>query len=190
MLTVHFLKPAYYDPRVTAHQTKFDGYRLTALRRQDPRITPIKVVTQNIPRVFCSSSARARQTAYSFTKQQPVETALLDEVLFDLARLVSVEEYDAFGSSLVRERFIESFIADNLLESRQQLRERILKLLCMLHSSHTDSAMCFSHSFYMKILEAYVLSDYTLFEQPEALRNYISTRQPTYPYGKGFTLKI
>lgn len=187
MKTLALIKPLYYSPGVSA----FIGYRNTALGLSDPDISPSnqKNMKKNTL-VFCSSAQRSISTARQFGYKNIRTSNLLNEVLFDLSNLVSQAEFDKYGSELVRRKFIDAFIDNSLIESRYQLQHRIYALINLLKSYPYDEYICFSHSFFMKILEAHVKSDYSLFDNPQLIRNYIKEEESTYPYGTGVTLKL
>lgn len=189
-MKIHFIKPFQYNPRSFADQSLFDAYNAVVNRRYDPPILNYEKYQSSDTTAFSSPSLRARQTAKVYVKQKPTITALLAEVSFDMSKLLTRLEFEQSGSTLVRQRFKRDFIANELGESHEILKKRIDDLLKLCKSTNCSTVFCFSHSFFIKLIEAYVLSNYLLFDDPKIIHNYLNSKQSTYPYGKGLTLKI
>lgn len=84
----------------------------------------------------------------------------LDEVRFNLRDLVSEEEFEKYGSQIVRQRFLEFFITDNLDESREELKQRVVEIFAYL------------------------------FEFPNKLSCVLSVDKKTFPFGEGFDFTL
>lgn len=191
MKTLTLIKTLPYDPRQSEDQDMFSGFRCVTLQEFDPGILQQVLAHKTKSGVaFVSSARRAQDTARAqgYTKLQ--ETTLFNEVLFDLESLLTEKEFEQSGSSIVRERFVEAFVANRLLEPRPLLKARVRAVVQLAQGAEEQVVTCFSHSFFMKLVEAYVKTGGRVFDEPELLAKFMPPRQPTYPYGKGVTLKI
>lgn len=184
-----------YDPTFNGKYSKYDGYKLIALQKNSPNINKIiniEPIELN-SLIFTSPLKRAEETAGSISKKLKLNSIVivkeLSEVLFDLQNLVSKDEYEKFGSALVRKRFIEAFISDELEESRGKLEKRIKKLLKKIERLPDGNYLLISHSFFMKILQVY-LKENKLFLEPEILRKEFNYRKKTFDFGKGFDFQM
>jgi len=172
MKKIHLIKPLRYIPRSSKTQSLYDGFHQVALRLYDPDLLVHRDPTQKSTQIaLCSTSLRAIQTAKSSGEVKLRNTELLNEITFDLTKLLSKKEYGLFGSTLVRDRFIEAFISDSLIESRDDIKFRITELITLIKELDQEVVNCYSHSFFMKVTEAYISSDCSLFENPIILRN-------------------
>lgn len=185
-----------YDPTFGGKYTKYEGYSLVTRQKLSPKISstikislPSKV---NAP-VYCSTLIRARQTARIISKLSNInkiqETPELDEILFDLKSLLTKDDYDKYGSNLVRQRFIEAFIKDELLESRRSIKSRVKRLLSKLDKLSDGKYILVSHSFFMKLLQIFLKHE-DLFESPEILKDNFDYRKKTFNFGEGFRFTV
>lgn len=104
--------------------------------------------------------------------------------MFDLDAICGREQYGAEGSVAVRRGFVDAFIADTLPQSRAELCREIRQLLLRLPSD----AVVVSHSFRMKLIEAYIMTNGGLEREPKVLRQHLRPTARTYEYGTGFTV--
>lgn len=183
-----------YDPTLSGKHKKYEGYRLIASQKTDPELIELLDINPDaVPDLILSSPLkRAVQTANFFSKQKNTPMIIMDdlrEVQFDLKNLVSEVEFNKHGSNLVRQRFINSFIEDDLIDSRQQLQNRLNKTLDFIKKCERDKILIVSHSFLLKILETY-LNDSFLFERPKIIKSYFDTTQKTYEFGEGYNFCI
>lgn len=180
-----------YDPTLNGKCSKYEGYCLICLRRGNPDISKdLKIqIPKRINKVYCSNLKRGIETAKSMSKEYK-ETSLLNEVLFDLSKLVTKEEFEKYGSDKVRLKFIEHFIQDRLLEKKSTIKSRILRLLSKLNKLPDGGYLLISHSFLMKILEVYIKTEGKLFASPRLLRKYFDYRKKTYNFGEGFEFNL
>lgn len=112
----------------------------------------------------------------------------LNEVAFALANSCTEQEWLSLGSKKVREVFLDKFFYDSLVFSRATLFSQVRELLRDALSS-ADSITLVSHSFRMKIFEAYIFTQGRIVDQPSLIRNYISTDSKTFEFGQGFVVK-
>jgi broad specificity phosphatase PhoE len=184
-----------YDPTFKGKYSKYEGYRLSGLQRVSPDIMKSYKVkfkrTFNNP-IFCSTLKRGIEIASIIAKHQKLKinkSKKLNEIKFDLKKLLSKREYEKYGSNLVRERFIQTFIDDRLIEKRGDIKKRIEKLIAVIKKLPAGNYLLISHSFYMKILQVY-LEDQSLFEKPEVLKKYFDPNKKTFDFGKGFEFNV
>ena len=186
---VFICKTLKYDPKLNINDSLYYGYRLVGMQKYDPNIiAKNNNILVNKNNAVCSTSKRTIQTAQYFGFMSIKTIPILNEIKFDLGKLLTEKEFNKYGSSLVRTRFIEAFISNDLNEKRQNIQNRINLLIDYIKNN--EFTTYFSHSFFMKILQAYIESKYQLFESPEILYHFIDANKPTYEYGKGFVIKL
>jgi len=191
MKTITIIKIAAYDPTMSGQYSMYRGYCLSTLQEIQPHIKPVErtVEPKKGTAVLCSTLTRSQETAL-LLRPRPKPTKLLNEIRFDLGQLLSEREFNAYGSSLVRERFVQAFTEDSLLEQRVEVIRRVRALLGYLSSLEEGDILCVSHSFFMKVLEAYIKTGGELERRSELLANFISTKRHTYPYMEGFDFEL
>ena len=161
----------------------------------DPEIVDSRENVLNLPEninfpVYCSSLKRGVMTLKNyFQLQDIIPLDELREVRFHLDSLLTNEEYEEFGSDLVRERFLLAFIADSLDEKREEIKNRVLSLIERLSKLSEGSYLVVSHSFFLKILEVY-FKDKSLFDNPEILKDHFDPKKKMFEFGQGFDVLI
>lgn len=109
----------------------------------------------------------------------------LNEIAFSLAGSCTEAEWLSFGSKKVREVFIGKFLDDSLGISRVTLINQVHGLLnAILSNAH--SATLVSHSFRMKLYEAYIFTHGRIADHPELIREYIEVNNKTFEFGQSF----
>lgn len=196
MKKIIFRKIFPYDPTFSGKFTRYKGYSLITLQKESPSVEKNLIINcpSNIKKpIFCSSLKRGQETAKLVSKQLDIEkiekSDLLTEIMFDLKKLLTKEEFEKFGSDLVRKRFMESFIEDQLTESRKHIRQRIDKILNKIKKLNEDNYLLISHSFFMKIVQIYQ-KDNRLFDQPGLLGVYFDPNEKTFNFGEGFEFNL
>lgn len=189
-MQIRLLKPLDYDPRNSGAKTFYMGYTQVGLGKSDPSIKQnyYNSSRQN-SKAITSCSLRSKQTALALGYTITSKKRFLNEVVFDLTKLLTQSEFELHGSCLVRERFAEAFTHDLLVEKRHHIQERMNAIIECMKEFDEDTTY-FSHSFTMKIFEAYVDTNFKLFNNPELIKNYLHRDRLTYPYGKGIRLNI
>lgn len=192
-----FRKICAYNPTLNGKTTRFDGYNQITKGLVDPSIEPLKAelaesLDVSSP-IFASSLQRGRDSAQLWSKKLGIEQIYylneLAEIKFILEDLLTEEEYNLHGSPLVRERFVSAFIQDKLPESRQQIERSVKSVFESVLAQSTGEYLLISHSFKMKIIEAYI-HEKGLFSNPELLKDFIKPQEKTYPFTQGFEVKI
>jgi hypothetical protein len=184
-----------YDPTFNNTYSRYEGYSLITRQEIDPPVENSNII-ENLESIsspiYCSNLLRGKQSAKIFAAglniSKIIDIAELNEVLFDLTQLVSKEEFESEGSTLVRKRFIESFIDNALLESRDAIELRIKNIFRILSDLPENNYLLISHSFFMKLLQIY-LNNSNLFEQPTILRQEFDCKKKTFDFGKGFDFR-
>ena len=180
-----------YDPTLNNRYSKYEGYLKIGRQTIDPGIINSRIIDSSnvIDRVYCSPRKRAIESA-SLTGKEIIVLKELNEIVFDLSNLVSEEEYIKLGSNLVRERFINSFVDDTLMESRSEIKKRVESLIQKIKKLSDREYLFISHSFFMKILETYLKTDDRLFEKPRLLEKYFDYKKKTYNFREGFEFNL
>jgi len=180
-----------YDPTNGGQFSKYQGYELITTRQldvgisQEIRITLPGTIASPI---LASNLKRGQETGEVINRQLGITvqvTGLLAEVGFSIKSLLTEQEYQQSGSSLVRQRFLKCFIADTLAERRQSIKQRMDKLMSRLNKLPDGSYLIISHSFFMKLLQFYISHD-DLFDRPELLKEDFVTDKKTFNFGEGF----
>ena len=114
----------------------------------------------------------------------------LKEVLFDLSKFTSAQEFSSNGSVLIRRKFKEFFIKDELPEKRNQIFRKIRILLEKLQKIKEEEVVIVSHSFKLKLIEAYIKTRGRIEYEPELIRKFIKDNKKTFQFEKGFSVKL
>lgn len=195
MTHIYFRKILKYDPTINGKYSKYVGYSKITSQEIDPGIEfPIEhslnIPPSLEPTVFSSKLLRSVQTVNQyFNEKEIIYLKELNEIQFELTSLLSKKEYEEEGSNLVRQRFIEAFIEDNLVEKRRETQARMDQLIKNFSSLKSGNYLVVSHSFFMKLLDIY-LKNRNLFQQPTIIRKHFDFREKTFEFGEGFDFLI
>ena len=138
------------------------------------------------PTVFCSPLRRAREMLAVRPDQKLRILPELREVPFSFVSLCTPEEWSTQANVIVRRRFKEAFIQDRLLVTRRVLEQEIRTVLAL--AAEEDPCTCISHSFRLKLIEAFLKAEGELFRVPERIHEVFPDDQETYAWGTGFTV--
>ena len=187
MKTIVVRKTLGYDPTMKGKYSRYEGYCLITRGELDPHIVPgqKKIEVGGYREICCSCAKRAGESVGG----KYTVRADLNEVKFNLEKMVSKSEFKICGSNVVRKRFLEYFEADRLDESLADIKLRIDRMLNRLKKKPEGQYLLVSHSFLMKILEAYVRNK-NIFLRPEEMRYYLNSTQRTYNFGEGFDFEL
>jgi broad specificity phosphatase PhoE len=179
-----------YDPTFDGKYSKYEGYALITTQELDPGIiSEIYIKVDKSTKIYASYLNRSRQTASAIGNTSGITNIGilkdLAEIKFDLKKLLRIDEYDKYGSILVRQRFVEDFINDDLMEKRVEIKKRIDRILTTLETAEETKILLISHSFFMKIMEVY-LNNKDLFTKPRILKDFFDTNKRTFDNGTGF----
>lgn len=138
--------------------------------------------------VLVSPLRRARECI----SEQGIVTSELREVPFDLKTVCTKEAWEKEGSVAVRRGFKQAFVDDTLLVRREELLREIQDLVSMLRGMEltNNTVVVVSHSFRMKLIEAYIGTKGALANNPGLLHQYIDDSTKTYEFGEGFTTTL
>jgi len=195
MKRIYVRKVFPYNPTFNGRFSKYEGYHLIGLQERVVGInSTINVsLSEKISNpIYYSPLRRAEETAL-FLKNalglQIEQVEFIKEIKFSLKNLLTDDEYNLYGSKLVRERFAKSFIKDELTEKRSDIRERINKLIEFLRILPEGKYLLISHSFFMKVLQSYI-KEKNLFENPQILNKHFNFNKKTFKNGKGFEFNV
>ncbi len=197
-MKVDVIKIGKYDPTQAGKFSKYEGYCLSTSEKIDHSLTEegCHDLAKHAPPIkeflYHSTLLRGIQTAACLPKTENckiIPLIELREVPFALENLLSAKEFEENGSTLVRARFVEAFVDNTLLETRQQIQDRLQNILNILRISNGEATTLISHSFLMKILES-MMNDIDVFNDPNLLAQVIPSDKKTYPFGEGFSFEI
>lgn len=119
------------------------------------------------------------------------EFSALREVPFDLPSICPRSVWELERSIGVRRGFCEAFVQDRLLIPRQQLIDEVREVLHIVSAEAKQREVAVvSHSFRLKLLEAFIFSDGALASDPSLLSSYIQAGSKTYDFGTGFAVSL
>jgi len=182
---IHFRKICDY-PRTPTKGDVFEYLcALTKHKIDPPTLHPRELgITDKV--VFASPLKRSRECLLVRPDTPVFYPDQLKEIPFDLATLCTHKEWEEQKSTIVRTRFVDAFVADRLLTPQAMIIHEIRDVLDRLHAQPQISATVVSHSFRLKVIEAYIKTQGALAAQPDLLRTFIRADTPTYAFGKGF----
>jgi hypothetical protein len=161
---------------------------LTAQRVDPPSLHPGELRLE-ASTIFTSPLRRATECIAVEQGKTIHPLHLLSEIPFELSDLCTEQEWNEYGSVIVRRRFKEKFIQDELGLSRQIMFGQIEDLIS-LDKALSGSVAYISHSFRMKLIEAYIRSHGKIVEQPTLIHEYIFDDQDTYAFGAQLSLTL
>jgi hypothetical protein len=170
--------------------SSFDYYVELGLQTINPHSLHPRGLQLGAPSVFRSNLCRAEECVFCPQPSSCVAIDLLNEVPFDLRAMCTEAEWIKEGSVVVRRRFIEAFEADKLPIKVAILLGQAKEVisLCGGFTKSGDIALV-SHSFRMKILEAYIQTKAEIVGQPSLIRNYLHEGRKTFQFGEGFSIE-
>lgn len=183
-MKIYFRKTFKYDPYHSGLD-KYESYEAVTRQLYSPDIVNFDSKEHFDLHTYCSSLKRCVETARIISSKKVIKLDELREIKFSLHNLVNKEEFEKYGSSLVRKRFLQSFINDSLLERRGDIQERVEKSVKLLSMDRSDKLVV-SHSFVMKIFEAILLRKLNIFQNPGLISQVIYPDKKTYGFGEGF----
>ncbi len=186
---ITFIKTLRYEtnPKET---DVFEYLTLLGLQKIDPASTANSFLTLDADVIFYSPLKRVATTIRlpKHKKITAVKKDALKEIVFDLEKLCSKQEYQKYKSKIVRRRFKEAFIQDALPVKRAFIFREIKDILrlCLIYQEATVAIV--SHSFRLKIMEAFIKTKGKIISNPALIHTYIFDDQKTYEFGEGFTI--
>jgi len=176
------LKPAQTDT--------FDYLAEVTSQRLDPPTLKPEGLPINEGIVLFSPLKRAKDCIKEIKAVRYLELPELKEIPFELKNICAKEEWESEKSTAVRKRFKEAFIADNLSLSREQIFFEIKHLLALVRrcEKEYENVTLISHSFRLKIIEAYLATGGEIVFKPCLIHDFIFDNEKTYEFGSGFRL--
>lgn len=108
--------------------------------------------------IMISDSKRTSETADIINDKLPViQTSCLNEILFDLSKLVTEDEFAQNGLVSVREGLFEALLEGKNKESLEQVWQRLKELDGMIRKRGFQSIICVTHGFLMRFVQMYYL---------------------------------
>lgn len=149
-----------------------------------PSLAPMSV---RVPaqRAYLSPRKRALECVASEEGTAYIVKQELNEVPFDLRRFHTKQEWEDSGSAIVRDAFVRGFVSDRLAVPRRRLFEEVRSLLGAMDRASARGYFI-SHSFRMKLFEAYFKTGGKVEREPELIREFVSLDRRTYDFGEEF----
>lgn len=189
MKKIYFRKTTeYYLARDKNEQDRYDFLSKLTMQEVDPMPLHKFKNLQKSAVILCSPLNRV-YSSLPLNANVEVENSLR-EVVFDLRKFCTLEEFSNKSSIIVREKFKEYFIQDILPEKRAALFGDIKLLLEKLQKLTVTEIMIISHSFKLKLIEAYIKTNGAIESSPELIHQYILTNEKTYGFEEGFDIEI
>ncbi len=185
---IKFIKTLEYETR-PENTDVFDYLCDVASQKIDPPTKSMRLFDLESDIVIYSSARRVAETIKINNKTRYIKTSLLKEIPFDLRSLCAKTEWEQGGSAAVRKGFIKAFIDDTLLLPRERIFNEIKKILdfCAKQSTFQEIAVI-SHSFRLKIFEAFIYTEGDIEKNSCLIKCFIQPEQKTYDFGKGFSV--
>lgn len=183
---IHLIKILEYD-RKPNDKDAFDRLCNIASQKIDPPSLRPGSLRLNASVVFYSPLRRSAECLRMERNVLYIPTPLLKEIPFDMREMCSKEEWIREKSALVRRKFRESFMEDRLMEKRGDIFRAAKEFLAQYRSFiKTSDVSAVSHSFRMKILEAFIKTKGRIEEDPSLISLYIHDDEKTFEFGEGF----
>jgi len=184
---INFIKTPAYETRPKGKKI-FNYLNLLGLQLIDPPPKKSAGLIIKADLVLYSPARRVREGVNLKTKNK-FEILALKEITFNLKKMVTEEELSKYGSSIVRARFKKAFIKDKLPVKRTILLKEAKEIInrCLAEPSKTEIAII-SHSFRLKIIEAFIKTNGQLAQNPELIHNFLKDEEKTYEFGQGFSV--
>ncbi|MDO8451572.1 MAG: hypothetical protein Q7S76_01760 [bacterium] len=139
--------------------------------------------------VFHSTLRRATESIRRLPAVEYIPRVELKEVVFDMRTFCNEATWSREGSVAVRRGFKAAFIADTLSVPRTQLFEEIRSvLLDAKDTCQRGRVVVVSHSFRLKLIEAYLRTQGRVVSNPELIHEYINDSGKTYSFEEGFEI--
>ncbi len=190
MTTIHFIKIKKYQLQPLLPEGEFEYISKVLNQTHDPSSLEPKSLKCVESIILHSPLKRCLECMDYSTSAQAIEMSELREIPFDIKGKITEEEWEEKRSDAVREAFVNSFIEDTLMISRKDLKAEIEKVLSMCKKmAKTKNIEVISHSFRLKVIEAYIKTNGRVFNNVQLIREFVPLKQKTYEFGEGFDIK-
>ena len=188
-MKIEFIKTLKYEDN-PKNRNVFEYLSELTTQKIDPPSISNTYIRTDAKIVFHSPLKRVIDTLEFKKGIKYIEMNELAEILFDIRKLCTEKEWQKEKSNIVRRRFKEFFIKDQLPIKRVQIFNEIKNVLsnCLVQSESFDIAVI-SHSFRLKLIEIFIDTQGNVVENPSLIHKYILDNQKTYEFGEGFSIK-
>jgi len=187
-MTINFIKTLKYETK-PQNGDVFEYLSKLTMQEIDPPSTSDICIQTNSKIVFHSPLKRVIQTLELKSDTQYIETDKLKEILFNLKELCTKQEWEKEKSEIVRERFKTAFINDQLPIKRVIIFDEIKEVLNDCLSQDTDNVTVISHSFRLKLIQAFIETQGKIINNPHLIHRYIEKDKKTFEFGGGFSVQ-
>lgn len=184
MKQVFFRKTTEYDLKYDDNN-RFLYLISLGLQKVDPAPLHVFHNLQKVDLIFCSNLSRAKDSLPLCLKNIFLYKEL-KEVIFNIEDFCSEKEFYKLGSYIIRKKFKEYFIKDKLPISREKIFIEIEKVLQDLCNTSAKSILVISHSFRLKVFEAYIKTNGEIKKKPYLINKFITNKEKTYNFEEGF----
>ena len=185
---IQFIKILRYETKPPSGDV-FDYLCGVTTQHIDPPTASFGELMLNADVIFHSNLRRAKECIHIAPSIKYIASSFLNEVPFDLRDICPREEWEHEGSVAVRRKFKQAFIEDGLLIKRSELfREIEMTVAACRREEKTSKVAIVSHSFRLKLIEAFLVTGGDIRENPLLIHRFIHDEKKTYEFGGGFTL--
>lgn len=152
---------------------------------------------QDVLTIFTAPRGQTYETAklivqvYNLPSVQIISLDELRGIRFSMKQLISRDEFLSmpYEKAIVkaRQQFIRKLFNNELEESFDSVKKRILTVLSILGNSE-GNVLCISHGFFMKLIEVFTLMP-EAFESVSQLEQAFNPKQKPFGFLEGFCLK-
>lgn len=132
--------------------------------------------------VYSSPLRRATGCINTPTAKNLKTLFALREIPFDLQKYCSQSAFNLFKGTAVRQAFVRSFVANNLLIPHQVLREELELVLAL--KKDPNEILAISHTFRIRCLMAYEQIGQDLFKNPVRIGEFIQPENKIMDFGE------
>lgn len=185
---IKFVKVLEYELRPNGKESK-DVYNYIAVvtsQEIDPPSLKNGELVLDASVVLHSTLKRAVDCIRKIPTTEYLAMDELREIPFDFRQMCDEQEWNEHGSVIVRRKFKEMFIADTLLVKRKQIFDDIREVSNECERRGKQDIAIVSHSFRMKIIEAFIETAGEIENNPKLIEGFIQDTEKTYDFGGGF----
>lgn len=126
--------------------------------------------------IFSAPSEQARETANilaSVLETEVISDTRFLPLRFELKSIISKEEFENLGDKsfkVLRERFLENFYNDKLIDERLEIKKRIENFAKLIKNNYQDyQVIVISHAYLIKLFYIYQIIGDEMFKNKEKL---------------------
>jgi len=185
---INFIKISEYETKPSDKDVF--GYLCDVVSQKiDPPTLKPRSLRSDASIVFHSPLRRAVECLELKGGVRYIPTPSLREIPFDMRLMCSKEEWVFGGSNLIRHKFKEFFVANRLGSSREDIIRETRNFLARCYVlSRLSEITVVSHSFRLKVIEAFIKSQGSLSKDPFLIYEYIKDDEKTFCFESGFSV--